>query len=376
MSSSVPANRPANRPKKPLRRQLLLLTKYPDSVASSRIRWLDHVSYFEECGFQVRVCPLLGMSLRKYGSAVSFMRTLGDTAAQAPLWAMRLWALMRRGVPDVVVAQKALLPILELRLLQWARRRGALVVFDLDDAEYTLSRRRCRNTEKAARTADIAIGGSRSIVKWFDSLGVSGRLLHTPAPVTDIVRCSALEPVVAWTGSPVSAPNLRLVMAAMEVVRSQVPHVRVIVMGAGQFPDCPKWWEQVDWTPEGESSLLRTSSIGIMPLEDTPLNRGKCSYKALLYAGAGLPVAMSPVGMNVEVLQLGIGRAANSTEEWADRIVTALLDPSAAFEEGNANREVVRRSFSIAAYRVALGRVLRVQERGGQAGCTLAAPDG
>ena len=47
------------------------------------------------------------------------------------------------------------------------------------------------------------------------------------------------------------------------------------------------------------------SHIGIMPLKDTEYTKGKCAFKAIQYMSAGLPVIISPVGLNNEVINHG-----------------------------------------------------------------------
>jgi glycosyltransferase involved in cell wall biosynthesis len=66
-----------------------------------------------------------------------------------------------------------------------------------------------------------------------------------------------------------------------------------------------------------------------MPLPDTPYTRGKCSYKLLQYAAAGLPAVGSAVGVNVDVLKRTSGRAASGTDEWVGAM-ESLLDASVA----------------------------------------------
>jgi glycosyltransferase involved in cell wall biosynthesis len=64
-----------------------------------------------------------------------------------------------------------------------------------------------------------------------------------------------------------------------------------------------------------------------MPLPDTAYTRGKCSYKLLQYAAAGLPAVGSPVGANREVLSRTSGHAASGTDEWVSAI-ESILDAS------------------------------------------------
>ena len=62
--------------------------------------------------------------------------------------------------------------------------------------------------------------------------------------------------------------------------------------------------EFVQWSEANELPDIQAMDIGIMPLEDSPWARGKCSFKMLQYMACGLPVVVSPVGMNAEVLAM------------------------------------------------------------------------
>src|ERR1035437_5156084 len=73
----------------------------------------------------------------------------------------------------------------------------------------------------------------------------------------------------------------------------------------------------IKWTPEDEVVAIQEARVGIMPLNNTPWERGKCSFKMLKYMACGLPVLVSPVGMNSEVLSKGeIGIAALNDDDW------------------------------------------------------------
>ena len=100
-------------------------------------------------------------------------------------------------------------------------------------------------------------------------------------------------------------------------------------------------------------------TIGIMPLDDSVRSRGKCSYKMLLYMACGLPVVVSPVGMNVEVLKQGrIGFGPASEQDWVDALSELLSKPQLRMEMGKAGREIVIKHFSVEALVPELARVL------------------
>jgi len=90
-------------------------------------------------------------------------------------------------------------------------------------------------------------------------------------------------------------------------------------------------------------------TVGLMPLDDGPWEQGKCSYKMLQYMACGVPVVVSPVGMNGEVLSLGkCGFAASNRSEWFDYICAILDDPDMAFKMGKTGRDIVVKHYDLA----------------------------
>ena len=84
-----------------------------------------------------------------------------------------------------------------------------------------------------------------------------------------------------------------------------------------------------------------------MPLTDDKWTRGKCSFKMLQYMAVGLPVVVSPVGMNNEVLEQGkVGLAADSENDWYEALDTLYEDSSQQVEMGKNGRELIEKYYS------------------------------
>ena len=67
--------------------------------------------------------------------------------------------------------------------------------------------------------------------------------------------------------------------------------------------------------------MIHTFDIGLMPLTDTPWNRGKCALKVIEYMACGVPAIASPVGENNYIVKDGINGFLPSTiEEWVSVI--------------------------------------------------------
>jgi glycosyltransferase involved in cell wall biosynthesis len=94
--------------------------------------------------------------------------------------------------------------------------------------------------------------------------------------------------------------------------------------------------------------LIQRMNVGVMPLPDDDWTRGKCSYKMLQYMACGIPVIVSPVGMNKEVLAKGaVGKAAQSHSEWYEAFSFYYGNESMAKSHGRAGRKVVEQNYSV-----------------------------
>jgi glycosyltransferase involved in cell wall biosynthesis len=89
-------------------------------------------------------------------------------------------------------------------------------------------------------------------------------------------------------------------------------------------------------------------SVGIMPLFNDDWGRGKCSYKMLQYMACGIPVVVSPVGMNAEVLGQGeVGFGANSAREWHEGLMQILDSRGLRRALGENGRRLAKSLYSI-----------------------------
>jgi len=101
------------------------------------------------------------------------------------------------------------------------------------------------------------------------------------------------------------------------------------------------------WTQEGEVRAIQEMDIGLMPLDDTPWSRGKCSYKMLLYMSCGLPVVVSVLGMNKEVLdQDFVGYGAIEDNDWLHGLSALIASEDLRHCAGSNGRNVVVANYS------------------------------
>jgi glycosyltransferase involved in cell wall biosynthesis len=144
--------------------------------------------------------------------------------------------------------------------------------------------------------------------------------------------------------------------AVLRIVSDKQPAFKHLT--ASQF-------EYIPWSPLNEVEVIQDMTIGIMPVEDSLWARGKCSYKMLLYMACGVPVVVSPIGMNAEVLalgQVGIGPATPSA--WTEALDFLLANASERDRMGRTGRKVVEQHYSLRMLAPRLASFLRaVAER-------------
>ena len=143
-------------------------------------------------------------------------------------------------------------------------------------------------------------------------------------------RCPSV-PAIGWIGSAGNLRYLEAIAPALGQVARRFPGVSIAVC-CEEPPDLPGLpVRYVPWSPAAEADFLASITLGVMPLDDGPWERGKCSFKMLQYLAAGRPCVVSPVGMNREVLaQAEVGLAATTQGEWVAALSAILADRAGA----------------------------------------------
>jgi len=174
------------------------------------------------------------------------------------------------------------------------------------------------------------------------------------------VRPLPERPCIGWIGSFGNLGYLeRIAPALAEVVRC-FPGASIAVCSERppHLPGLPV--KYVPWSAAAEDDFLASLTVGLMPLEDGPWERGKCSFKMLQYMAAGRPCVVSPVGMNRDILAQGeIGLAAATPEQWVRAISSILADRPGAEQLGTAARALAQSRYSLGALAPRLARLIR-----------------
>jgi glycosyltransferase involved in cell wall biosynthesis len=217
-----------------------------------------------------------------------------------------------------------------------------------------------------AHLCDHIICGNQFLAEEFSRWNPNISILPTPVdtsafyPAAD--HAKDRRPTVGWMGLSSHYPDLYGVERALgELLRCHPEAIlRIVSDRPPQFQSLPaRQVQYVRWTAENQVRLIQEMTIGIMPLDNSVVSRGKCSFKMLLYMACGVPVVVSPVGMNAEVLEKGnVGLGATSESDWVAQVNGLLRNPERGFQMGRAGREVVLKNYSVEALAPQLAKIL------------------
>lgn len=314
------------------------------------------VPAMEAAGIDVSVHPLISDALLAYKYEHGRYRPAWLVAAY---W-RRLSDLLLMSADDVAWIEKEAFPWCPAWLFRLLIR-GRRYVLEFDDAifhnydrhRFAAVRRLFGKTiDGQMRAAALVIAGNRYIAARAESSGA--RWIEIVPTVVDTERYQAKrryetrDPLrVVWIGSPSTAQYLKEVVDPLEQLNDRISLIFRVV-GAKAPPMRGVAIEEIDWTEQGEATAVGDCDIGIMPLPDTPWERGKCAYKLVQYMACGLPTVCSPVGANQDVVDGGLtGYFAESASQWADALETLALDSGLRERMGLAGREKVISSLSL-----------------------------
>jgi glycosyltransferase involved in cell wall biosynthesis len=257
------------------------------------------------------------------------------------------------------------------------RHRG-IVVFDCDDALYLPSpsepqtprtrRRYRRNFHATTSAADQVICGNTELARHV--VGRSTFIIPTPVDC-DRFHPDAIgvcdRPTVGWVGHSSNFSSLEEIAEPLRKLAALQPGFKLIVV-ADKRPRMDRVpMEFRRWSLENEVGCFSGIGVGLMPLEDTRWNRGKCAFKLLQYMALGIPSVASPVGMNNDVITSGEnGFFAATNDEWVKRLDELLRDPDLRRRVGRAGRTSAEGGFALPVVSRRLVSFLdRVSGRGG-----------
>ena len=335
--------------------KVLVLTRYDSMGASSRMRFLQYLPWLDSASWSYEVEPFFTneMLQGRYNMGSYKFSELQEA------YVNRLTRMARCRHYDLVWLEKEALPWFPASLERWLLGEVPYVL-DFDDAVFHNYDRHPlgivrilfgRRLDRLMEGARLVIAGNRYLAQraisagagWVEQLPTVIELARYP-PFGKGARSRAR---IVWIGSPSTVRYLAGLFESLAVLAARVPFTLRVIGGAPL--DVPGVdMEVLPWSAETEVALIAECDVGIMPLWDSPWERGKCAYKLIQYMACTLPTVASPVGANQDVvIENETGYFARSHEEWTDRLECLLRDAVLRKRLGEKGRERVEAEYCV-----------------------------
>ena len=330
--------------------KILFLTLSDETVASSRTRVFQYLPYLDRKGIRYRVIVYTpsrylafnGPQLRVYHFLILF------------------FSLILSIFYPIVFIQKIIFPIHFINLL---KAFGKRVIFDFDDAIYTLhqsdeSKATSSTLDTISKYFNHTVASSDLVVLENETnldiiSPMNSNILMITGPIDTARYCPRQVSksddiiVIGWIGSPHNTFYLDPLLSLFAKICRKYSNVRFTIIGSSYqiIPGVDA--RLVAWNLQTEVSELQTFDIGIMPLPDDEWTRGKGGYKLLQYMALGIPSVASPVGINTSLIDNGNnGFLAVTETEWFDCLCLLIDNETERLRMGAFARNIAVESYS------------------------------
>ena len=345
--------------------RILFLIPYPSGRApSQRFRFEQYLDALTAAGHEYRLAPFLDEATWAilYQPGHTQGKVLGILGG---LW-RRLVLLFAVPGYDFVFIHREAAPI-GPPVFEWliARVLGKRIIYDFDDAIWLANTSEANKIAAGMKwhhkVADICSWAYKvscgntylaDYARQFNSHSVVNPTtidtVHLHNQVRDQTVAGRL--VIGWTGTHSTLKYLDQVVPVLAKLENEGLEFEFRVI-SNQPPTLPlRSLVFLPWRKDTEIADLLGFHVGLMPLEDDLWAKGKCAFKALQYMALGIPALVSPVGMNIEVVQQGQnGFVCATPAEWEAILRHLLADTSLRQRLGTAARATIEQRYSVRA---------------------------
>lgn len=298
-------------------------------AATHRHRFSQFDNYFLKKNIKIEIQSLLSNEYlkKKFNSnKISYLQIL-------KLYFKRLLFIFKQLRYDLIIIHCELFPYVPHFIEKYMILKN--YIYDFDDAIYLRYNKRnfllnffFKNKFKnILKNASLIHAGSEFLLN--HSLKYNNRSYLLPTSV-DTTRYKSINSkskndsifTIGWIGSPSSEKYLNLLLEPFDKLSKKIKFKFIIVGGKNKpnFKYCDS--EIIEWSYEDEINLINTFDVGIMPLQETDWEKGKCAFKLIQCMACQIPVVASPVGFNKVLISDNIdGMFAKNTDEWFEKIL-------------------------------------------------------
>ncbi|MGL4654242.1 glycosyltransferase family 4 protein [Cetobacterium sp.] len=327
--------------------KILALTNYYEEGPSSRYRSFNYEKYFLLNGIKIEYFPLFFDGYVKRLYSKEKVNTF-----------YKIYCILKRIVYILHNKKKYNHIIIETELIKYAPLffekfllKGASYSLDYDDNPNLIYKKNKifkilygQKILKLAKNARFITVGN----KWFYKEIKTENIVYLPT-VIDIDKYYITEKkknntlIIVWIGSPSTEKYLDIIKTPLKELSLKYDFELKIIGSEKKIEGVNV--RNIKWEQETEIKEISNSDIGIMPLENTFWEKGKCGFKLIQYMACGLPVVASNSPANKEIVN-GNGFILNEEKEWTIKLEKLLIDKELRKEMGKESRRIIEEKYT------------------------------
>jgi glycosyltransferase involved in cell wall biosynthesis len=348
-----------------MKKVLILCAHRPSRSPSQRYRFEQYLSFLEQEGFEFTFSNLLN---EKYDEV---FYAKGHFFSKALILLKSLFTRLEDSAAfrsfDIIFIQREAQFLGTSYFEKKAYESGAYVIFDFDDSIWL---------------ADTSPGNKKwewvkKPEKFFKNIGYAHCVMAGNAylleKALEINKNSVLIPTtintnlhipkhnlrhkericIGWSGSLSTIKHFELLLPVLLKLKTEFGNsliFKVICNSPYVHPELEI--DSVIWSEGSEVDELNGFDIGLMPLPNDAWAKGKCGLKGLSYMACEVPVVMSDVGVNHEIIQEGWnGFLAVTEADWLSALKKLIADKALRLQIGKNGRETVIQKYSVEKYK-------------------------
>jgi glycosyltransferase involved in cell wall biosynthesis len=153
--------------------------------------------------------------------------------------------------------------------------------------------------------------------------------------------------IIGWTGSHSTVQYLHQILTVIKELEKEFDF-EFRVISDRKPPFSCKSLHYIKWNKSSEIEDLAAINIGLMPLPEDAWAEGKCGLKALQYMALGIPVLLSPLGVNKQIIIEGMhGYFCEDSQDWHKHLRNLILDRALLRKLGSNTRTRVEEAYSV-----------------------------
>lgn len=321
------------------------------------MRSYQYFPYLEEEGWKITVKPFFDDAYLK-----DFYAGKKNVPAVLKSYIRRFFVLFTVFGYDQIVIEKEIFPYLPAFAEKMLNVFGVRYIADYDDAIFhnydqssnpVIRKFLGNKIAKVMKYSSAVVAGNRYLAEYAQKSGA--KKVEIIPTVIDLNRYKFKETndaekfIVGWIGTKTTfEKHLLPCKNWIKTLQEADENIEFHIIGITDDMDLGRNVKYIPWSENTEVQEILKMDVGIMPLQDSLWERGKCAYKLIQYSACGIPGVASDVGMNSEVCRNEeTGFLATNDSEWVEKVLFLKNNPEIRNSMGANARHIVEQKYCI-----------------------------